>query len=446
MKSRAFIIFLILPFALKAQIISTFAGGGSGGSGSPATSASIYDPIGGVFDKYGNYYCANGTGNVVSKVSNMGIYTVIAGNGTAGFGGDDSIATIAEVNEPTAVKLDTKGNIYICDVGDSRIRKVDATTGIITTIAGNGTAGFGGDNGPASSAMLNYPQDICFDKLGNLYIADCSNFRIRKIDTSGIITTFAGTGIAGYSGDNGPATNAKFSLITGLATDDTGNLYLAGSSLGSNVVRKINPAGIITTVAGVNGMYAYTGDGIAATDAPMSPIKIAIDNFGQLVIADNMNDMVFRVNLSGIIYTVAGNGVLGFAGDNGQATAAELNYPSGVAYDSCGNLYIAEANNKRIRKVAFNPACWPAGVLQIVNTELVTYPNPCTDEISIANVKAQTNYVLLNISGIIEQSGMLQTGNNTIPIPSLPPGIYLLELTDNEGGKTVRKIVKGVTP
>ena len=443
MKKWAVIIFLALPFALKSQIITTFAGGGSGGSGSLATVASIYDPIGGVFDKYGNYYFADGTGNIISKIANSGIYTIVAGNGSAGFFGDDSVATTAEVNEPTAVKIDANGNIYICDVGDSRIRKVDAISGIITTIAGNGTAGFGGDNGPATSAILNYPQDICFDKFGNLYIADCSNFRIRKIDTFGIIKTIAGIATSGYeSGDNGPATAANISYTTGLAIDDTGNLYLAGSSFGGNVVRKINPTGIITTVAGVNGMYTYIGDGIAATDAPMSPIKIAIDNFGQLVIADNMNDRVFRVNLSGLIYTIAGKGVMGFSGDSGQATAAELNYPSGVTYDTCGNLYITDANNKRIRKVSFNPSCFPEKLPAITTNEVSMHPNPAVNELYVENVSSNAEYVLFNITGIIEQTGTLQAGNNQIDISKLPMGLYILMLTTADGQRVVRKVVK----
>ena len=290
--------------------------------------------------------------------------------------------------------------------------------------------------------MLNVPQDICFDKLGNLYIADVSNFRIRRIDTSGIITTFAGTGISGYAGDNGPATIAKISSITGLAVDDTGDLYLAGSSLGSNVVRKINTAGIITTIAGSNGMYTYIGDGIAATDAPMSPIKIAIDNLGQLVIADNMNDRVYRVNLAGFIYTIAGNGIEGYGGDGGIADSAELNYPSGVTFDSCSNLFIAEANNARIRKVTLNPNCWPTGVPQVVINEPTIYPNPAFETINIDNVATHTNYAIINITGIIEQSGKLKAGSNIIPIQALPMGIHLLQLTDNEGAVTVHKIVK----
>ena len=270
-----------------------------------------------------------------------------------------------------------------------------------------------------------------------------SNFRIRKIDTSGIITTVAGTGIGGYSGDNGLATNAKFGSITGLAMDDTGNLYLAGSSIGSNVVRKINTAGIITTVAGVNGMYTYTGDGIAATDAPLSPIKIAIDNFGQLIIGDNMNDRVFRVNLAGIIYTIAGNGTEGFSGDGGAATAAELNYPSGVAFDSCGNLYIAEADNKRIRKVAFNPTCLPLNVPDVPQNQVAIYPNPATSVINVDNLTTAADYVLFNIVGIIEQSGTLQEGNNSISVRSLAPGMHTLVMTDLLTGlRITKKIVK----
>ena len=439
MKGYSVLILLLLPFSLIGQIITTFAGGGTGslGDGGLATAASLKDPRGGTFDKYGNYYVADGLGeNRIRKVSTTGIITTIAGNGTGGFGGDLGSATSALLNAPIAVKLDNKGNIYIADFQNNRIRKVDAITGIISTVAGcSDTGGYNGDNIPATTAMLYNPTDICFDQSGNLYIADAANSRIRKVDTSGIITTYAGIGIAGNSGDNGPASVAKIATVEGLAIDDTGNLYLTSLTL----VRKINNIGIITTVAGIASLSVYTNDGLPATSTPINPWKLAIDRLGQLVIADWHNYRVYRVNLDGILYTIAGNGVEGFSGDNGPATEAEFDYPGGVAFDSCGNLYIADVQG-RVRKVSFNPACWPENVPQVATNEAVVYPNPATSEINI-ELKTQTKYALINITGIIEQSGTLKEGNNNINIERVPPAVYMLVLTDNEGGKTVRKMV-----
>ena len=352
--NRILLILLLLPVLAKAQIITTFAGGGTSGvgDGGPATAATISNPNGGTFDQFGNYYCASNSGSRVRKISNTGIITTIAGTGSSGFSGDNGSATTAQLNGPTAVKLDTNGNIYISDAQNMRIRKIDAITGIITTIAGSTlTPGFGGDNGPATAAMLFAPTDLCFDKLGNIYFTDEQNYRVRKIAPSGIITTFAGTGLPGNTGDNGPATTARISLEGGMTIDDTGNLYIAGG----NIVRKIDSSGIITTVAGVYGTYIYTGDNVPATAAPMDPIKLAIDKNGQLTIADDRNYRIYEIDVSGIIHSVAGTGVSGFSGDNGPATAATFSYPAGVTFDACGNLYISEANNNRIRKITYPP-------------------------------------------------------------------------------------------
>ena len=430
---RLFLILLFLPMLVNGQIITTYAGGGT---------IPIPDPIGGVFDKYDNYYCAGGDGNIVCKVSNTGIITTIAGNSISGFSGDSSLATSAELHTPTSVKLDTAGNFYICDANNNRIRKVDAITGIITTIVGGNSAGFGGDNGPAISATLNDPQDICFDKWGNLYIADMFNHRIRKVDISGIITTIAGIDTPGYSGDNGPATAAKIRAPSGLAIDDTGNLYIAGG----NVVRRINSLGIISTVAGVDGSYIYPGDGILAINAGMCPIKIAIDPFGQLVIADNNNDRVFRINNAGVIYTVAGNGIAGFSGDNGPAIEAEFHYPAGVVFDSCGNLYITDVDAGRVRKVSFNPACWPEKVNNIVATNSLTiFPNPATTSLTIQSpTQPITQITITNLFGqtVYNQPTTANCKSLTVDVSGLPNGMYFVKINDSDPSTSLRMTYK----
>ena len=211
MKYSLIILWVSLSFScnIQGQIITTFAGGGSGGDGGPATSAIIPDPIGGVFDKYGNYYCASGIGGcVIRKVSNAGIITTVAGNGTPGFCGDGLAATAACLNAPTGVQLDSVGNLYIADHANFRIRKVNITTSVITTIAGTGTYGYNGDNILATAAQI-WADDVCVDKYGNVYIADFDGRRVRKIDTMGVIHTIAGTGVVGSAGDGGPATAAQ---------------------------------------------------------------------------------------------------------------------------------------------------------------------------------------------------------------------------------------------
>ena len=438
MKKRLSIIIFLLPIITHAQIITLFAGGGTSGlgDGGLATSAQVPDPVGGTFDRYGNYYCAEGDANRIRKVNNVNIITTIAGNGAGGFTQDSIEATDAELNLPWAVKIDSADNVYICDGGNNRVRKVDAITGVITTFAGTGVAGYGGDNGSATTALLNDPQDICFDKQGNLYIADQSNNRIRKIDMSGVITTIAGTGTPGFTGDNAAATAAELRSPQGLAIDDTGNLYIAGG----NVVRKVNTSGIITTVAGVDGMFVYSGDGIPATNAPMYPIKIAIDPLGQLIIADYSNDRVFRVDLTGIIYTIAGNGIAGHSGDNGPATDAEFDYPAGLTFDSCGNLYITDVGGGgRIRKVSLNPACWPEAVENTIKTTAVNiYPNPTYSTITITAPTLINNVTITNMLSQQVYAHSYSTSKAEIDVSNLPQGVYTVRVNDTY----VQKLVK----
>jgi len=272
----------------------------------------------------------------------------IAGNGTAGYSGDGGPATAAMIKNPGGVAVDSTGNIYIADFNNSRIRKVN-TSGIITTVAGTGTAGYSGDGGAATAAMLNRPVSVTVDSSGNMYIGDRYNNRIRRVNTSGIITTVAGTGTAGYSGDGGAATAANLNNPIGVAIDSTANMYIADYF--NNRIRKVNTSGIITTIAGT-GTAGYSGDGGAATAARIDgPYGVAIDSSGNMYIADTNNHRIRKVNTSGIITTVAGTGTAGYSGDGGAATAARIYSPYGVTIDSTGNMYIADGTDNRIRKV-----------------------------------------------------------------------------------------------
>lgn len=273
------------------------------------------------------------------------IYTY-AGNGIGGFSGDSGSAPSAQIFAPRAVAVDATGNVYIADYMNDRIRKID-NTGIITTIAGTGISGFSGDGGQATLAQINKPVAITIDPSGNIYFMDFFNDRIRKINTSGIISTVVGTGIQGYSGDGGPANLAQIKKPMGLATDALGNLYIADYD--NHRIRKVNAAGTITTICG-NGISGFSGDGNLATSAQITwPRGIAVDAIGNVYFDGNYR--VRKINTSGIVTTVAGNGTSGFSGDGGDATSAQIE-PNGLATDLNNNLYIAdEWNNHRIRKV-----------------------------------------------------------------------------------------------
>jgi hypothetical protein len=352
MKKKLLFLFVIFYcFNLKAQIITTVVGNGIAshtGDGGQATAAGINSPRAVVFDIAGNLYIADYGNNQIRKVNTLGIITTIAGNGIAGFSGDGGQATAASLNGPKGVKLDILGNIYVSDTYNMRIRKIN-TLGIIMTIAGNGVAGFSGDGGQATAAKLNYPERVILDAANNIYIADYYNNRVRKINTAGIITTIAGNGSAGFSGDGGQATAAGLNQLTEVALDATGNLYIVDFL--NNRIRKINTSGIITTIAG-NGVAGFSGDGGQATAAKLNnPYGISFDCGGNLYIAEYGNNRIRRIDLTGIITTIAGTGTASYSGDGGQATAASLNGVTGLAFNLSGNLFIADYNNSRIRKV-----------------------------------------------------------------------------------------------
>jgi sugar lactone lactonase YvrE len=273
--------------------------------------------------------------------------TTIAGNGTAGYSGDKGAAAAAEISSPISVALDAAGNLYIADSHNNCIRKV-STSGIITTVAGNGTNGYNGDNIPATAAELSNPTGVALDSAGNLYIADLENSRIRKVSSSGLITTVAGKGTPGFSGDGGAATSAELLMPFAIALDSAHNLFIADNN--NYRIRKVDAAGVISTVVG-DGTAAYNGDGIMATFAEIaSPTGVALDSSGNLYIADQGNNRIRKVSTSGIISTVAGGGTGGL-GEGGAATSAELSAPTSVVADSSGNLYIADANDSCIVKV-----------------------------------------------------------------------------------------------
>lgn len=273
--------------------------------------------------------------------------TTIAGSpsGLFGFGGDGGPAADALLKKPTGLAVDPQGDIFVVDSGNSRVRKIDPS-GTITTIAGSGVSGYLGDGDQATLARVS-PTGVAVDEKGDLYISDCENDVVRKVDPGGEITTVAGTGIMGFLGDNGPATAARLNCPIGLAVDGAENLYIADR--GNKRVRKVTPAGAITTFAGNGNIGPPTGDGGPATSATFFPQELAFDSDGNLYIADAFDNNVRKIDSSGTITTFAGTGQGFNAGDGGPATSASLMYPAGVAVDEDGNVFIT--TQCRIREV-----------------------------------------------------------------------------------------------
>jgi sugar lactone lactonase YvrE len=276
---------------------------------------------------------------LVATACGPGDLSALAGNGAAGATGDGAAAINAELYAPYGTAADSAGDVYIADTDNHRVRKV-AADGTITTFAGTGTSGFSGDGGAATSAKLNYPGGVAVDSDGNVYIADTGNARVRKVTTGGFL----------FLGDGGPATSATLNYPTRLAFDLSGNLLIA-DSVNHRIRRVTWSDGKINTVAGT-GTSGSSGDGAAATSARLSyPTGIAVVTAGNVYVADTNNHKVRRFTIGGTISTFAGTGTLGFAGDGGAATAAQLNYPGGVAVDAAGNVFIADTSNDRVRRV-----------------------------------------------------------------------------------------------
>jgi len=333
--------------------ISTVAGtgtAGSSGDGGPATSAQLKYPYCAYGDSSGNIFVADRDSHCIRKFTVGGTISTVAGTGTAGYSGDGGAATAAKLNQPLSICADLSGNIFVAEEGNQRIRKF-TVGGTISTVAGNGTGAYTGDSSPsitALTAQLKNPLGVCKDSSGNIFVADQNNHRIRMIDTSGNISTVAGTGTVGSSGDGGPATAAQLQSPNGVYADSSGNIFIAES--GGHRIRKFTVNGTISTLAGT-GTAGYNGDSIAATAAKLNtPNHVYKDSWGRIFIADQNNHRIRMIDTSGIITTVAGTGLTAYNGDGIAATSANLNAPYGGYTDSSGNIFIGEYGNNRIRK------------------------------------------------------------------------------------------------
>jgi uncharacterized protein (TIGR03437 family) len=380
---RAIAIASILPALCPAQTppqynISTVVGnttGGYAGDGGPAASAEINQPFSCAYAG-GNLYIADQLNNRIRLVTGNGnvvtgndAITTVAGNGTSGYAGDGAPAGRANLYSPSGVAVDGSGNIYIADTTNNAVRLV-STKGIISTVAGGLGAGYYGDGGAANGAALTSPSGVALDRAGNLYIADTGNSVVRKVtnpQNNGTITTVAGNGGADYGGDGGSATgpNAQLNNPEAVALDTAGNLYIADTR--NNRIRMVSTSGVITTIAG-NGVAGRAGDGAAATVAEISnPEGVAVDSAGNLYIADTYNNRI-RIVTNGVINTVAGTGGGGYAGDGGPSTKAELLFPSGVAVDAAGNVYVSDTQNNVIRLLTVTAPGGGGGPVPVVTS------------------------------------------------------------------------------
>ena len=444
-KTKLFVAACFLTMGLKAQIITTIAGNGTAsyeGDGGQAINAEFYSPSSVALDNKGNIYIVDTRNYCIRKVNTLGVISTIAGMATGGYSGDGGPATAAELSPGFGLVTDIHGNLFFSDKSNNRVRKVNAA-GIISTFAGNGVGAYSGDGGQATAAKLNNMDGLIFDVAGNLYIADTDNHRIRKVNTAGVISTIAGNGTAGYSGDGGAATASKLYFPEDITFDAAGNLYIADTY--NNVVRKINSLGIISTIAG-NGFNAgtgnggYSGNGGQATAAELNyPEGIAFDNEGSLYISDFNNSAIRKVATSGIICTISGNGTYGYSGDGGQAFNAELNSPTDVVFDTNGNLYIADEGNNRIRMVtnvlSIGSCASTTGIEQIKssNVQLNIYPNPSTGSFTIeTNSDSKQTLTMYDVTGKIILSQTIN-GKTIIDASSLNEGIYNISIIRNEG-------------
>ncbi len=387
---------------VSAGVIQTLAGGGNGGDGGAATSAILAGPYAVAEDSAGNLYIADQGNNRIRKLTGTTI-TTVAGTGSVGYTGDTGPATSATLNAPSSVVVDGSGNIFIGDNGNLVVRRVDAISGVITTVAGNGSSCYPttstcGDTGPATSASLTSPQNIALDANGNLYIADYFAFKVRKVSAlTQIISTIAGTGIAGGTGDNGAATLAKLNHPSGLGVDSAGNIYISDQY--NNKIRSINTAGTITTYA-LNGNTCLCGDGGPALQGSMwNPLEISVDPSANVFIGGGNANVVQRVDAAtktwGTVAGVASQPAIGgFSGDGGPATLARLSN-FGLVVDSHSNLYISDQGNNRIRLVHLTPAAKvPGQPVNFGNTPLNTKSAPMTVNLT------STGGVDLSLSGV----------------------------------------------
>ncbi len=446
MKISILILFLLMAFGAEGQIITTYAGNGtatSGGDGGPATAAELNWPTGVCTDWNGNVYIAEAYGFRIRKVNSSGVISTYAGNGISGYGGDGGAATSAKLAQPEFIGADSIGNLYLLDSDTPRVRKVN-TSGIITTIGGTGSRGYSGDGGPATAAMFGILKGMVVDKYGNVFVADLDNHRVRKINSNtGIITTIAGNGASGNSGDGGQATIASFGWVRDLAIDKLGNLYIRDDSFYR--VRKVTPSGIITAVTGTSS-GTISGDGGPASAASIGANGggLAVDAKGNIYIVEENGNSIRKIDATtGTINTVIGNGTPGFGGDGGPASAATFYAPMGIAIGQNGNIYIADVGNMRVRYIRST-----VGVSDVNEdyAQITLSPNPATSGLFSLNINTTApetaTITITNVTGSTIKTLQSETIKAVDIQLNVPTGLYFVTVTTAHGVWTEKVVVE----
>jgi hypothetical protein len=437
------VFFILVLASAKAQNIFTYAGtgvAGYSGDGGSAPLADLYNPFGIAMDQLGNIYFADVLNNRIRKIDAAGIITTFAGTGVQGFAGDGGPATSCQLYKPYGIVFDAAGNMYICDCNNNRIRKVN-TSGIITTIAGTGAVGSTGDGGPALLATMDTPRGIGIDGAGNIYFADCLSARIRKVSTTGTITTVVGTGVSGYSGDGGPAVNAQIRCAYGISFDAMNNLYF--SDLLSQCIRKVDGSGIIRTVVGT-GTVGFSGDGGPAVAAELNyPYSVHVDMAGNIYIPDTYNNRVRVVNTSGIISTICGNGSSFSSGDGGPAINSTVYQPAAVFKTPAGVIYVSEIMGHKVRVLCSGTCVTGINSNAELHETILLYPNPNqgTFHIRINKEISEGEFVLSDVLGRTVYSKNLYLGENEITTTELSKGLYHYSILQNKTHIQTGKIV-----
>ncbi len=413
------------------------------GDGYPATGFSLAFPKSICIDKKGKIYVADYANDRIRTLYHDTLNTIVDTLSLGGDSGDGGLADTAKLDDPDGVCLDTAGNIYITEWYNDLIRKVDAKTGIISTICGIVGGGFGGDGGLADTARINSPGSSCTDIAGNVYIPDYNNQRIRKINiASGYINTIAGTGVNGYSGDSGLATNATLSYPNSICVDTSGNVYF--SEHGNNTIRRIDAVtGIINTIAGT-GTEGYSGDGSLAIHAELAdPSGIFIDKYNYIYLADHNNNVVRVITPAGIIYTIAGTGGYGYTGNGGPPLNATFRGPTAVCTDDSGYVYIADGNNSVIWKMTPVDTLH-LGIKEIVKPSFNIYPNPSTGMFSVISGQ-QTGAADIRVINTLEQcvyNTSFAGKRIDINLSGYPAGMYFVQFISADNNVTEKIIIQ----
>lgn len=428
-----YIFTLIMIFCFNfsnAQLnVSTLAGsvGSTGSANGTGTAATFNQPNSLAIDASGNIYVADKNNHTIRKITPSGVVTTLAGSGVTG--NTDGIATAASFNNPVGIAVDATGNVYVADTSNHRIRKI-TPSGVVTTIAGS-TSGF--LNGTGTAAKFSFPQGIAVDNTGNIFVGDRDNLRIRKIDATGVVTTFAGSG--SYANTDGAGTSASFQIIYGMTIDNSGNIYVSQND--NHVIRKITPSAVVTTFAGTAGSTGSdNGTGTAAKFNV--PSGLACDTSGNIYVADRNNHTIRKITPAGEVITFAG--ITGASGSNdGSITTAKFQAPLGVGVDTSGIVYVGDNGNNTIRKIA--DASLGLTENNLDNSLIKVFPNPSNGIFNIEN-EGSTTIEIFDILGNQITTQKANVGTTMVDLNGFTAGIYLAKITTENNQTQTVKLIK----